>query len=484
MLLKEIKLTNFKGIKETVSIPLAPITLLFGGNSSGKSTVLQSLLYLYEILVNKNLDPVKSTKQGSNCLLNGFENLVHCKDLSKTISIEVELDISEVILDSFLSETEESFIQNSLDEKSTFALNEPTINSVNLKLDIAYSENAGPFIKKTSVSIDNELFAEINQETSSKRIWMELAPDNVGKLNEIYSDPAVSKIIEDGVGTGSVIYLDNTKSTVPNQNSRININESSWTDGGDFGDNPFIGKLILEAILSQLVSSPFKVLTKELNKLLHIGPVRDIPVRGYAPNKLPTDWYSGLAGWDRFAFAEAKLKDKVNSAFSEHGFNSKYKFITKGFYNHVIVEDTKLNITNEPVELGIGISQIFPFIVAASDEKASFVSVEQPELHIHPSWQLKIADILIDSIKANPQRMFLIETHSEHLMLRLLNRVRMQEGDEGFDESLKIEPENISAVCVYPHEGKPYYQRQTVTDDGDFELDWPEGFFEERFGEL
>ncbi len=483
MLIKQIKLTNFKGIKETVSVPLAPITLLFGGNSSGKSTVLQSLLYLYEVLVNKNLDPVKSTKQGTNCLLNGFKNLVHCKDLTSVISIEVELDTSGVILDSFLSETEENFIQNAMNEASTFALNEPSINSVNLKLDIAYSEEEGPFIKQTSVLINNELFAEINQEVSSKRIWMELAPDNIEKLNDIYNDPSITKIIDDGVGTGTVIYLDNTKTTIPTQHSRININDSSWTDDGAFGDNPFVGKLVLEAILSQLISAPFKVLIKELNQLLHIGPVRDIPIRGYAPNKLPTDWYSGLAGWDRFAFAEAKLKDKVNAAFSEKGFDSKYKFTTKGYYNHVIVEDTKLNITNEPVELGIGISQIFPFIVAASDEKESFVSVEQPELHIHPSWQLKIADILIDSIKANPQRMFLIETHSEHLMLRLLNRVRMQEGDEGFDESLKIDPESISAVCVYPFEGKPYYQRQTVTDDGDFELDWPEGFFEERYGE-
>ncbi len=484
MLLKKIKLTNFKGIKETVSIPLAPITLLFGGNSSGKSTVLQSLLYLYEILVNKDLDPVKSSKQGSNCLLNGFENLVHCKDLTNVISIEVELDTSSVILDSFLSETEEMHILKSLDQAASFALNEPSIDSINLRLDIAFSEEEGPYVKQTTVSLNGDLFAEINKEASSKQVWLVIDSRSVEKLNSIYSDSSISNIISDGVGAGSFITLDKVKTTVPDPDSRLIINDNSWTDSGAFGENPFVGKLVLEAILSQLISAPFKVLIKELNKLLHIGPVRDIPIRGYAPNKLPTDWYSGLAGWDRFAFAEAKLKDKVNAAFSEKGFDSKYKFTTKGYYNHVIVEDTKLNITHEPVELGIGISQIFPFIVAASDEKATFVSVEQPELHIHPSWQLKIADILIDSIKANPQRMFLIETHSEHLMLRLLNRVRMQEGDEGFDESLKIEPENISAICVYPHEGKPYYQRQTVTDDGDFELDWPEGFFEERFGEV
>ena len=46
MLVRELILQNFKSFKERTVIPLAPITLLFGENSAGKSSVLQSLLLL------------------------------------------------------------------------------------------------------------------------------------------------------------------------------------------------------------------------------------------------------------------------------------------------------------------------------------------------------------------------------------------------------------------------------------------------------
>lgn len=45
-----ITIENFKGIGDKVDIPIRPITLFFGANSAGKSTVLQALLYLRELL--------------------------------------------------------------------------------------------------------------------------------------------------------------------------------------------------------------------------------------------------------------------------------------------------------------------------------------------------------------------------------------------------------------------------------------------------
>lgn len=483
MIFKKLKLTNFKGIKETVTIPLAPITLLFGGNSSGKSTVLQSFLYLYEILINKDLSPEKTLKQGKGCVIGSFDNLIHQKDLANVMSIEVELDASGSILESYLEESDEMFIQEFSGRTESFGINEPSIDTISLKLDVAYNNEDGPYVKQVTVCINDKQFAEIRREASSKQIWLVLDQECVENLNELYDDESISKIISDGVGGGSFIYLDKMKQAVPDSNNRLVLSDSSWTDSGYFGDNPMVTKLVLESILSQLISAPFKLLKRELEKLLHIGPVREVPIRGYAPNKKSTDWYNGLAAWDMFAHAEDSLQNKVNEVFGVKGFCSKYKFITKGFYNHVVIRDEQLGIFHEPSELGIGISQVFPFVVALSDRRAKFVSVEQPELHIHPGWQLVLGDLLIDAIKNSSNRMFLIETHSEHLMLRLLNRVRNQVGDDGYNSELSINPEDLSVVCVYLHEGSPHYQRQIVTSDGDFELDWPEGFFEERYGE-
>ena len=55
MPITSITIENFKGIGDAVTIPIRPITLLFGKNSSGKSTVLQALRYLREICEVKEL---------------------------------------------------------------------------------------------------------------------------------------------------------------------------------------------------------------------------------------------------------------------------------------------------------------------------------------------------------------------------------------------------------------------------------------------
>lgn len=54
--LTSITIENFKGIGAPVTIPLRPITLLFGANSAGKSTVIQALQYAWEVLENRNAD--------------------------------------------------------------------------------------------------------------------------------------------------------------------------------------------------------------------------------------------------------------------------------------------------------------------------------------------------------------------------------------------------------------------------------------------
>ena len=45
-MLKSLELENFKAFGKRVRIPCAPITLIFGENSSGKSSILQALYLL------------------------------------------------------------------------------------------------------------------------------------------------------------------------------------------------------------------------------------------------------------------------------------------------------------------------------------------------------------------------------------------------------------------------------------------------------
>src|SRR5262245_55705636 len=70
--IRAIELTNIKGVSSPVKIELRPITLLFGANSAGKSTVLQALLYVREILERRNTDPDRTQQGGPFVDLGGF----------------------------------------------------------------------------------------------------------------------------------------------------------------------------------------------------------------------------------------------------------------------------------------------------------------------------------------------------------------------------------------------------------------------------
>ena len=50
MIITALTIENFKGIREPVRVEFKPITLLFGPNSAGKSTILQSILLLKQTL--------------------------------------------------------------------------------------------------------------------------------------------------------------------------------------------------------------------------------------------------------------------------------------------------------------------------------------------------------------------------------------------------------------------------------------------------
>ncbi|MBK7994111.1 MAG: AAA family ATPase [Blastocatellia bacterium] len=89
-----ITLKNFKGIRERVRIELKPITLLFGANSAGKSTILQAIHYAREVLLYQNLDADQTIQGGDNIDLGGFRNLVSDRDLKKKIHLRFEMDLS------------------------------------------------------------------------------------------------------------------------------------------------------------------------------------------------------------------------------------------------------------------------------------------------------------------------------------------------------------------------------------------------------
>lgn len=143
--------------------------------------------------------------------------------------------------------------------------------------------------------------------------------------------------------------------------------------------------------------------------------------------------------------------------------------------------DCHNNIEISASDIGVGVSQLLPLVVATQILKKGIIACEQPELHVHPRVQVAIGDLLT---QANSKANFLIETHSEHLILRLLRRVRETSDSELPKGQLPVKPEDISVVFLSNSEGGVKARRIDVTADGDFNEDWPGGFFDERDEEL
>lgn len=82
----------------------------------------------------------------------------------------------------------------------------------------------------------------------------------------------------------------------------------------------------------------------------------------------------------------------------------------------------QLNVGNVNIaDVGFGVSQVLPIIVQGiSLEHEQMLLLEQPEIHLHPRMQMRIADFMISLSQTNHK--VVIETHSDHIINRLVRR--------------------------------------------------------------
>ena len=145
--------------------------------------------------------------------------------------------------------------------------------------------------------------------------------------------------------------------------------------------------------------------------------------------------------------------------------------------------ETRSSLRLDPSDVGVGIWQVLPVVVAAIAPGPSVIAVEQPELHIHPAMQVALGDLFIEGV-AKRGMSFLIETHSEHLMLRLLRRIRETTEGELTAGSVALSPDDVSVVYVQFGSTGVEMLPLPIDKTGEFSTKWPKGFFDERAEEL
>lgn len=447
-MITSFEIENFKSFSKKQHLKLSPITLIFGPNSSGKSSIIQSLMMLKQTILAEDKNGVLVTS-GDAIDLGTFNSLIHDQDINKSLSFKL------------------SYKSNYNAEEYRLKHSYPMLFGNNNTRDIEVS------FKKIDKPVVISSYGFSCKDNESEKINFKVgspinSPD--GLIYKLEDPESLKKFIL------NKIKLDKGDSwgwKVLNENiikpfkisSSLNLPTSLSDD-----NSPVLQ--YTDRILDDI---------KELfEKIEYLGPLRSSPKRYYSSeiNNYQKGTGKNNLGFDIYNSNEL-AKEKINNFLSEFNIPYKIDAIDLGNSNtgpliSIQLQDLRNKAIITPKDVGFGIGQVLPIILKAIVSKNKTICVEQPEIHLHPKLQAHLADLFIDSVASKNGNQWIIETHSEALMLRIQRRVREN----------KVNREDISIIYVDVGDNGAQITQIGLNDNGDFTVEWPDGFFEERLDEV
>ena len=443
-MLTSLRIQNFKAWKDTGPIRLAPLTVIFGANSAGKSSLGHLLLALKQtVLSTDRKRPLHLGDEKSLIELGTFAECLHNHDLSQRLRFSLGWRLPE-------------------------------------KLEVRDPLSAGKFVgdeMKLDVSMlaDNKEQPRVQHLTYSlvqaqvPVLKMEYQRDEKGKL-EISSEQY--KLVRT---TGRAWPLDEL-------DKFYRISDQSRAR---FQNAEFLSDFALETEAA-------------LNRVYYLGPLRDYPKRIYSWSG-ETPESVGQKG--EFAIA-AILAASAQGRYLNRGHKKRQyrfdEFIAQWLKDLGVIE----NFTVKPVargrkeyevlvkthasgsevkvtDVGFGVSQVLPALVQAFYcAPNATVWMEQPEIHLHPQVQAELADVFISATKARENGkerrvQLIVESHSEHFLNRLQRRVA--EGE--------LTPDDVAIYFCRKAGAATELEPLRLNTFGEIE-NWPENFFGDEMGEI
>lgn len=609
MKLESFSISNFKAFGASPqSVPLKPLTLVFGPNSAGKSSLFQGLRWALNSAKMRDFE----SRTSDSIDFGSFRSILHQQDKGRQIEIKFSFSNGDGTLPvgivhrlGFMSDEDLTCFRNKLDsewdvvadhEKITKSFNlakgmidlffdyqepdtEEEIMSIILDEEVCLKQIEASILRNIELGW-NELYGyehlggrrpipddlvkayqqaqedrrsldeimkkhgerlEIHWEKVNHAIWQEMRLCSVQAIEIYYGNNLVLRAKRSlGENALQIQVLDE------NQTESMPFPPDSWTTslshavtGTVFaeslfspdkvklikqGDFSLISNQAIEKAGAWLIFTREQVVETERNQI-HLGPLRHLPERRSLigiPGEAPAD--HRLKSWVHLR-DQPILQKQVNLLLERLNCR-KYRFQTKLFstgrsfqaaldhmeptFDRYIDENdayeeldemltsltsaevwadlTLFDIDNQVTvsmrDVGVGISQMTPILIHACAGRKKLITIEQPELHLHPALQAELGDVFIESALGENKNTFLLETHSEHLILRILRRIRETTRGKLPDGHIPITPDDVAVLYVEPSEEGSVIRELRVNDQGRFIDDWPNGFFEDRLEEL
>ena len=438
-MLNELTLRRFKSWRQIEAMRIASITGLFGTNSSGKSSILQLLLMLKQTIESSDRAQVlEFGAENSLTNLGSFEETIYRHETQRSLEFALRWKLpKELKVQDPTQRNKEMFSAAQIE----FACDIDKNGSERLAV-AAMGYRAGDCVFSLQRKKGGGGKYELRSEGRDFRF--------VRTQGRAWDLPAPVKFY----GFPDQVY-------------------SYYQNAG------FLADLQLE-------------LEKFFQRVYYLGPLREFPQRLYTwKGSMPADMGrrgervvdAVLAARERGGYIspgykrrrvtlEQRVADWLKELGLIHSFRVEAVAEGSGVYR-VKVRRSPGSAEVLITDVGFGVSQVLPVLVLCYYvPEGSIVLLEQPEIHLHPSVQSGLADVFVDAVE-NRNIQIILESHSEHLLMRLQRRIAEQ----------KLSPEKVALYFSRPGPDGSELTPLELDLYGQIN-NWPQGFFGDEFSEM
>ena len=209
------------------------------------------------------------------------------------------------------------------------------------------------------------------------------------------------------------------------------------------------------------------------------APIRSSPLRTYDPVRLvqdpqggstpaflanmharkPDEWQDMKSDLEEFGRKSGLFDDMFVKRLGRHEFEPFQLEVRKR-------GKTRKGARRNLIDVGYGVSQILPLLVELfRHDRASRFLLQQPEVHLHPNAQAELGSLLCAT--AESQCQLIVETHSDYVLDRILLDIR--------DKRTDLKPDDVSILYFERDDLSVTIHSIRIDDEGNV-LDAPEGY--------